>query len=803
MLKNYFKIALRNLFKFKVHALINILGLAIGIACCLMILFYLQHELSYDKFHEDHQNIYRIMIKSPIDFWDSEYISSAPLPICKELNKEFPEVCPASRFEGTRALIRYQDKAFNEYNIFYADTLFFQTFTFPLVKGDLRTALSEPYNVLVTQSTAQKLFGEEDPIGKVIKYGTVFDLKVAGILQDVPENSYIKFDYVISAETKKDKWGESLYEMDFKGHKEYTPWDVYSGNNYVRLNENVPVKEFETKVTSWIKQYYSKPEQAPEVKLQPLADIHLKGDTNTETANLKRIYLLFGMTILILIIACFNYMNLSTARACVRSKEVGLRKIFGGGKLSLISQFLSESILITMISVSLAIGLIYLFIPYFNQLIKLDLTFDIFHNQFLLLSSIGIVVIIGIISGLYPALFMSSSKPLNAVRGLITLNPKSSSTFRNILVVLQNTISITLIICTIILYKQMDYIKTKDLGFNSENVLSIPFFDFQLMKSYTGLKQKIMEHPDVLNTTGSQVIPFRGCGGASRCWWEGKDPEIKPPHLNTNDINYNYLDFYGIELLEGRNFSKDNPGDKKRTYILNETAVKAFGWEPHTSIGKPFGLHEKSKGTVIGVVKDFHIGSFHENIEPLALSLSPLSPPRPLSVRLSGNNTAEVLDYIKGFFNDYSLYPFQYYFLNDFIRDQYDSEIRLFKIFTYSSVLAILIACLGLFGLVIFNINQRTKEIGIRKVLGASITRISSALTGSFIKWVILANVLACPLAYLIMQRWLQGFAYRTAIGYEAFLAAGLLAVVISTITISILIFKAARANPVESLRHE
>jgi len=346
----------------------------------------------------------------------------------------------------------------------------------------------------------------------------------------------------------------------------------------------------------------------------------------------------------------------------------------------------------------------------------------------------------------------------------------------------------------------MDFIKTRDLGFNSENVLAIPFHDFRLLKSHDELKQRILQHPDVIDITSSSTLPFNRCGGAFGFWWEGKTPEQKSPNLNIFDIDYNYLDFYDIELVEGRNFSRDITTDKKRTYLLNETAVKVCGWE--TAVGKQF-FSEKNPARVIGVVKDFHQGSFHGKIEPLAINLSPKSPPRELSLRLTGENRSEVLSYIKSFWNDYSIFPFEYYFLEDFIDNQYESDNRLFQIFTYSSILAIIIACMGLFGLVIFAINQRVKEIGIRKVLGASIRNITSSLTRSFIKWVIIANLFAWPLAYYFMQRWLQGFAYRTNLSPEVFLGGGFIALIIATLTISLLIFKAARANPVESLRHE
>ncbi len=805
MLRNYLKIAFRNIIRHKVYSFINIAGLAIGITCCLLLLLYLQYELSYDRFHEDSANTYRILTRNTFAFMEGEYLNYAPVPLAAAMKETFPEVTETTRFSEQITFLRYQEQTIDNFRTIWADSSFPDIFSFPVYQGDMRSTLAKPYSMALTRSTAARIFGTQDAVGKILRFGTIFDIEVNAILENIPENSHLQFDGIISLATRKAYWkedGPGGGMIMSKGGTSFE-WGCLAGDTYVRMKPGVDPVAFEAQLNRWLEGKYE-PGQAFTLKVQPLTDIHLAGNVALKLGpggNINYVHFLSAITLLILCIACFNYMNLATARSSTRSREIGMRKILGGTRFALIRQFLGESLLLTAMAVAAAVGLTELALPSFNALVGLEVTLDWMHNTVLQVGLIGIIAVVGLLAGLYPALFLSSFRPQNSIRGMITVNPASSSFFRNALVVAQNVISISLIVCTVVIYQQLAFVKNRDLGLSTHNIVTIPIKDFRPLKSIESLVENIGRHPGVAEVACSEAFPFRGFGGASRCWWEGKAETDPSPFLNTNDVSYSFLDFYQIPLVEGRNFSPEFPADAKNAYLLNETAVRAFGWT--TAVGKQFGISPKDQGLIIGVVKDFHYSSLRNEIEPLAISLAPRSVARGLSVRLTGKDMAETLADIKSIWKDYSIFPFDYSFLDDIIADNYKSDYRLVKIFTYASAFAVFVACLGMFGLVSFGVERRTREIAVRKVLGASVSGIVTVLSRDFVKWVLAANLIAWPLAWYAMERWLQNYAYRIHLDIVTFVLSGLMAFGIAVITAGFQSARAAAANPVDSLKYE
>jgi len=794
-------VTLRSFARQKLFTLINVGGLAVGMACCLMILLYVQYELSYDRFHEHAGQIYRVVTETKNPFDGMSLLNLAPKNIAASLEEEFPEIVRATRVSDDQALIRYEDKSFHEKRIFYVQPEFLEMFTFPLARGNMATALADPYSVVLTRETAGRLFGDEDPMGKVIKYGTVFDLTVTGILEEIPVQSHMPFDYLISFSTRADYWKDDIgggsAVFSSAGGLSY----VLSGKTYLQLRDDCTFQEFSGKFDAWVSEQFG-PDAGMKLHVQPMTDIHLYGNAAyelDENSDIRYIYLLSAIALLILLIACFNHMNLSTACSLRHSREVGTRKVFGASRMILARQYLSRSLLLAIFAAVGAVGLVELSLPLFNTLVGRQLTFSLAGNSEMLVALIGIVILVGVVAGSYPAFFLSSFKPVSVLHGSFAQSSRRSILFRNILVVLQYVISITLIICTIIVYQQLRYMQDKDLGFDSTHIVAVPVKEFQLLHKYQIIKARFSRHPNVLDVTGSVSLPTQEGGGAGRCWWEGQaeDGQID---FHFTKVGYNFLDFYNISLAAGRNFSPEFPGDRKRSYILNETAVRSIGWE--NPIGKKFGLTPDDVGTVIGVVRDYHFSPLDEQIEPLAIMLSPQQAGY-ISVKIGDDDVPGTLAFLRETWNDLSIFPFEYHFVEDLLAGRYQTEKRLEKIFASGTVLAIFIACLGLFGLASYAAERRTKEIGTRKVFGASVTRIVLMLVNQSTRWVVVANIIAWPVAYYAMNRWLQGFAYRMDIDIGVFVLAGSSAMVIALITVSTRTIKAALANPAQSLRQE
>ncbi|MGH7493576.1 MAG: ABC transporter permease [bacterium] len=798
MLKNYLKIALRNLRKHKGYTFINVIGLAIGMVCCLLILLYVQYELSYDRYNEKVGQIYRLCERFvPLQEGGSDFVEVAtPAAWRAALLADFPEILHLVRIypaPGQR-LISYKDKRFYESQVAWADASLFEVFTLPLVSGDPKTALVEPDAVVISDATARRYFGDEDAQGKTLAIeGT--DYRVTGVMRDMPANSHFQFDMFASI--------SSLGALDAREH-----WIYHVFYTCLLLPSGYNPDDLEKKLPGFIEKHLG-PElttqQGSDLRpfLQPLADAHLRSvHFNADIApqgDIRYIYIFSTIALFILFIACINFMNLATARAANRAKEVGLRKVLGAQRTQLIRQFLGESVLLSFAALLTAVVLIELLLPLFNRLSGLPLDTVYQRNIPVALGLFGLTLLVGIAAGSYPALFLSGFQPVRMMKGVSSDGAKGEF-LRKGLVVFQFVISIVLIIGTSLVYRQLGYIQNKKLGFDKEQVVVIPMQGNTLRERYNVFRNQILREPDVIAVGAASNLPGRTVPG-NMVLPEGH----KPRSMRMLFVDHDFPKMLGMEVVAGRNFSKNFPSDEHSAFLLNETAVKEFGWDD--PIGKQFAwiLPDSvvKSGTVIGVLKDFHIKPLHERIEPLVLFIRP-GRLNYIYARVAPVDVPATLAIIEKHWQAvYPEYPFEYTFLDDDVNRLYQSEQQLAQIFGYFAGLAILIAGLGLFGLAAFTAEQRTREIGVRKVLGASVPGIVALLSKDFLKLALIAFAVASPIAYFAMNRWLQDFAYRIQIGIETFLLAGVLALMIAWLTVSYQSIKAALANPVEALRHE
>jgi putative ABC transport system permease protein len=778
MFKNYIKIALRNIKRQKGYSFINIAGLAIGMACCILILLWVQHEVSYNRFHENADDIYRIYT----DFhYDQGIIpfSNIPQPVGPEIQSKVPEVQLAVRILDDALTVKHGTDIFYEKAVLYVDPSFFDVFTFPLVQGDSKTAFSEPYSVIISESMASKYFGDQDPLGEVLTMDREYQLKVTGVIKDVPDNSSIRFDFLIP--------------YSFLDAIGYDTGNRHAWNcqTYVLLNKNVSAEQVVKKISGLPKEYTERDEAY--FRLQPLKHIRLY-TLGGELGSIKYVYIFSFIALCILVIACINFMNLATARSAKRAREVGLRKVIGARRAQIVRQFYGESLFMIVLALGLAVVLVGLLLPLFNRLSGKNLALDFSGNLMVYLVLICIALFTGILSGSYPAMFLSSFLPVKVLKGSFR-SSSANPTFRKVLVVFQFSLSIILIICTAIIYSQLQYIQNRDLGFDRENLVYIGMND-RIAQNYQAIKNEMLQNPYILNVTRTFQIPSYNKYSADADW-EGKDPS-QQIMLNISIVDPDYLDTLKLELVEGRNFSWDLPTDNSNC-ILNEEAVKQMGLD--SPVGK--WLQHFEKGEIIGVVRNYHFMPLSYEIQPLMLLYNPQNF-RYAMVRISGMKIPQTLGFLGKLWNKFAPeYPFEYHFLNEDFEEIYKSEGRMGEVFRYFTFLAIFISCLGLFGLASFMAEQRTKEIGIRKVLGASVSGITILLSKEFTKWVVVANAIAWPAAYFAMNKWLQGYAYRVELTLLTFALAGVLALVISVLTVSYQAIRAALANPVDSLRYE
>jgi len=783
MIKNYLKIAIRNLRKHKGYSFINIFGLAVGLATCILILLWVQDEVSYDRFHTNLDSLYRVVCYDRIVGTSEKFSVTAP-PFAPALEQNFPEILRTARYDELRKqLVKVGEKKFLEGSVSFADPAFLEMFSFPLIKGDPKTALSNPHSALLTESTARKYFGPEDPVGKVLSFGGRYDIQVTGILKDPPSNSHLQFTILMPLNFLKDLgW-------------DFDDWGHFFIHTYIQLHPESALIE-----SSKLLETYEKgtgEESNILYELLPVKDIHLRSAAAWgfgADGNIQYVYLFSIIAAFVLLIACFNFMNLSTARSGDRAKEVGMRKVVGARRKDIIHQFFGESLLLTFIALGLSLVFVSIVLPAFNTMTAKDMTLDISTNGSLILFLVGIALITGLFSGIYPALLLSGFKPVVVLKGRAISMKNIHSLFRKMLVVTQFSLSIALIIGTGIIYSQLNYMQQKELGFEQEHIVCMNLTP-NLMEKYGVMKEELLRLPGVSHVTTASGRPF---AGFSSITWESPDEDT---HIDLffSNVDTDFRETFGMAMTDGRFFSKDLLTDKE-SYVLNETAVRQMGLV--NPVGEQIEFLEQ-KGTVIGIIKDYHFRSLHSKIAPLLLTLSEKGQ-NYMSIKVMPGNLRSILDKIEGVWSQFEHdYPFQYTFLDGEFDRMYRTDIRFRNIFVYFAGLAIVISCLGLFGLASFMAEKRTKEIGVRKVLGASVSGIAILLAKEFTKWVVVANALAWPIAYLAMKQLLAVYAYRTEIGIGIFLISGGLALVMALMTVGYKSVRAALTNPVDCLRYE
>ena len=804
MFKNYFKIAWRNLRRNKSFSAINIFGLSIGIACCLIIMLFVQDELSYDRYNKKADRIVRVVFRGSINGEKMKEANVMP-PVAQTLKADYPEVVQATRLRTDAPLVTYDDKTFKENEFAFADSNFFQVFTLPFLKGDAKTALTQPNTLVISATTAEKYFGKKDPIGKILSFNNT-SFKITGVMKDIPANSHFHFNLIASMVTLPESRDPSWMTSNF-----YTYLVLPKGYDYKKLEAKLP-EEVAKYMGPQIQQAFgmslaefNKKGNGVGLFLQPLTDIHLHSDLNYDFepgSDIRYVYIFGAIALFMLIIACINFMNLSTAGASKRSREVGIRKVLGSLKNELVRQFLLESILLTFIALLLAVVLVYLALPVFNELSGKELNLHFKNNLFLLFGLAGFGLVVGALAGSYPAFYLSSFKPVTALKGKISAGKKSIG-LRSGLVVFQFCISVILIVGTTVVYQQLKYIQNTKLGFDKDQVLVLHETG-RLDKNEAILRQQLLQDQRVENVSISGYVPVGPSNGNNNMVYT-EDNSSQLVKAIKYHVDEQYIPTLDMKLEAGRNFSKDFATDSSAT-IINETAAKTFGWG-EKALGKTLTGFKNNQGEkityhIIGIVKDFHFKSLHERISPLMMALGNNS--GSMIVKVKTKDITGLLASVKKEWSQFSNAAlFSYSFMDDDFEATYRTEGKLSLILGIFAGLTIFIACLGLFGLVTFTAEQRTKEIGIRKVLGATVPNVVGLLSKDFLKLVIIANVISWPLAWWVMNKWLQDFAYRINISWWIFLLAGLAALLIALITVSFKAIKAALSNPVESLRTE
>jgi putative ABC transport system permease protein len=801
MYKNYFTIFKRGFIKQKGYSFLNVFGLAIGIACFILISFYIEDEYRYDRMHSKAERIYRIHEIFEAD-GVGERSASQPFPLAEALvNDHGRQVLSAVRFfnfqSPTLALSTVDHKKeFNEPRLFFVDSTLFDIFDFQLIKGDPKTALNDAKSILLTESMAKKYFGDEDPIGKFLTFQGNTNLAVTGILSDVPLNTHFQFDFLVSFETLREFYNGTIPDS----------WYWNPCWTYLLLKDRSDVPSLQAALPSFVQKYF--PEfirNDVTLELFALTDIHLKSNMDYEiqpNSSITTVYVFASIAIFVLLIACINFINLSTARASKRAKEVGMRKTLGSQKLQLVGQFLFESILLTTLSVLVAVALVMLVLPFFNAFAEKTISLAAFFQPFYLVILVSLPLVVGIVSGVYPAFILSSFKPITALKSSTT--PEQGAFFRKALVVVQFSLSIILLIGTGVALDQLNMLQNSDTGFKKENVIMIPVSRSPIAKSYESLRTEFMRNPNVVEVTALEEI-LGAKHQVGNYLIEGLE-ESKPfPRLN---IRHHFLKTFGIPVVAGRDYNEDIHTDDSLALVVNESFVRQMGWQSNEeAIGKTFGGSPNRK--IVGVVKDFNFTSRHQPIRPLVMDLN--QHPRAfdlfikyMAVRVSDKDVPGSLEWMQQQWKDQMPgWPFEYFFLENNLQNLYKSENKMSKITMIFSGLSIFVACLGLFGLSTYTAEQRKKEMSIRKVLGGSSKEIFMLFSKRFFVLVLIANVVAFPLAYILMKQWLSGFAYQVEIDFTLFFLAGLGAVGIAFATIFYQGIRSTRTNPAEVLKNE
>ncbi len=789
MLGNYLKTTFKNLMRYKVYSLINIFGLALGLASGMLILMYIQYELSYDRFHENADRVFSVNYQDPGRFFlGNDKFAVTPLPLAPALMRDFPDVEAATRIKNNgNAPVKYNNELFLNGCWFWSDKNIFEVFTLPFLYGSPETALSLPNSVVLTNSIARTIFGNDDPIGKTIRYKNEMDFTVTGIIKDIPSNSHFSCSYIANITS----YGQYEFDMD--------NWEDSSYHTYLLLKKGVDQENVEEKLNVLIDTYKNEVEQT-RYYLTALKDIHLRSDSQFHLApvsDIRYVYIFSSIAFLVLLIACFNYINLSTARSLNRAKEVSIRKVAGAYRWQLIHQFILESFILTGISFVAASFGVYMLLPEFYKFVGKEIPFSFISSGSIVASYLLTGIIVSIFSGLYPALVISGFQPAAVLKGSFSKSNKGIIS-RNILAVFQFSISIFLIAGTLIIVQQIDFIRNKNIGINREQIIYFKMIDPAVAKNVDVVISSLQDYPAIVNIARSMQLPINISSRSSLKYIKDKNIINLPAyHVSVDD---NFLDVFGIELKDGRNFSRDMITDNINAVILNETSVQKLGLE------YPIGAYVNFKGKdriIVGVVRDFNYTSFHQPIDGMILRFEPEGT-RFVSVKISANNIPATIEFIKNIWDKHSSgYPFVYHFVDEEYERMYQTEMRISSIFKTFAAFTIIISCLGLFGLASFSTQQSIKEIGIRKVLGAGVPDIVIMLSWKYTKWVFLASVFALPAGYFTMNRWLEDFAYRISPDISTMLSAAFIGLTVAVAAVSVQTIKAAYRNPADSIRCE
>lgn len=796
MLNNYFKIALRNFKRHKGYSFINLGGFAIGMACCLLIFIYIQHETSYDNYHTDGDRVYRIAQDIRTQSSNRVFAPISPM-VAPTLKADFPQVEHAARTitAGSR-LVKREDVFFYEDRFMWADQELFDVLTIPFVQGSAQNALSRPQTVVITKRMAEKYFGHANPVGQLLTINQL-EYEVTGVLANPPENTHMKYDLIASL-VSLDDWNEM------------SNWYSTMFYTYLKLRPNVDVDKFSQQVSHLADKYIGEILSGRGSEyfyfLQPISEIHLKSHIRYEvepSGNPQNIYIFLFVGLFILIIACLNFMNLSTARSASRAKEVGLRKVVGAQKRQLISQFMGESLLIGMLSLGLALLTIWLVIPLLNRLTGTTFNFTELFSPVILIVIIGGAVLVGLASGFYPAIVLSSYRPAQTLKGHVNAGSRRY-TLRNVLVVVQFAISVFLIIGTLFMFKQFNFMKDQNLGFDKQQKLVLPLRGgINIEENFREIKDGFSKHATINAVSISSSVPGRGVSNYGvRLVGEEDDKNQSMFHFY---FDPDFIPMYGIELVSGRAFQEEMSTDFMGAFLINEAAVKAFGWtSTEEALGKRLQTgHGGRDNLIIGVTKDFHYRGLQSAVEPLVMEYLPWTF-RYITLSIDISSLKETMSFVESQWKAvFPNNPFESFFLDTDFDLQYREDEQVGQIFSVFTVLGLFIASLGLLGLASFTTESRTKEIGIRKVLGASVPGITIMLSKQFTKWVLLANCIAWPLAYYFLHQWLKSFAYSTKLDLFTFFMSGILVLFLALATVSFQTVRAAKANPSDSLRYE
>ena len=787
MIKNYLLVSIRNITRNKLFSSVNILGLTFGIASAILIFFWVNDELSVDQFHENVGRLYRVMENQQYTDGRLFTFSSTPGPMAPIIKEKYPEIELASRYtwEVTN-LFTYDDKFFYEKGR-YADSDFMEMFSFKLLAGDRKTALSGKNSIVISQAMAQKYFGQEDAIGKALVMNTKNSFTVTGVLNEIPANSSLKFDYLLPFQFF---WDENKSWLD--------QWDNNNIRTYLMLSAKTNPGDFAAKLKHEVREHVK--DTNVELFIQPFGEAYLFGDfENGKQAGgrIEYVKIFFVIAVFVLVIACINFMNLATAQASKRAKEVGLRKVIGAVPRQLFGQFMGESFLTVVFSSILALGVVIIVIPFFNEITGKQLTMGLLNGTSWLIIA-AVIIVTSVLAGSYPAIFISEFKPVQVLKGQLK-SGSSAALFRKTLVVIQFTLSVFLIISTIVVIRQMNFMENRDIGFVRDNVFYV-WTEGDVTSKYDVFRQQALALPGVESISASSQLPIDIGNSTQGVNWEGKAPEDRILFSNL-DVDYDFIQTMKMEMVEGRPFDRTRITDSVN-YIVNQKAAEKFGFKDGTA-GQDLTMWDR-KGKIVGVVKNFNFGSLHNPIEPLILRIPHRSEFSCLLVRAKENQSAEAIASIEKLWKEFSpAYPFKYSFLNQDWEQFYKAEGQRGKIFNVLASLSIFISCLGLFGLSAFSAERRTKELGVRKVLGASVPTLVQLMSREFATLVLIAALLGCPMGWYLMDQWLSNYAYHIEVGYGSLIIATVICLVVSLVTVAYHSLRVSLSNPAHSLRYE